>query len=164
MKKNIYYLVIVLLAFATPAVMLSSCKSKDKAITDAIEARKADMKDLAGLTTSVKDGVVTLSGECKDEESKSMCESTIKAIPGVKEVINNVTVAAPQAAPVTVSADDALMKGVTDAIKDYSGVKADVKDGMITLTGTIKKADLSKLMMSLNTLKPKKINNQLTVQ
>lgn len=66
-------------------------------------------------------------------------------------------------APV-VAPDDALTTGVTDATKDYPGVKASVNDGEITLTGSIQRSKLANLMMSLNSLKPKKINNQLTIK
>jgi hypothetical protein len=67
-------------------------------------------------------------------------------------------------APVQVSPDAPLMQGVTDATKDYPGVTATVNDGVITLTGNITRDKLSKLMMSLNTLKPKQILNQLTIK
>ena len=63
-----------------------------------------------------------------------------------------------------VAADDPLTKGVADATKDFPGVKAEVKDGVITLTGEIKRAGMQKLMMGLNTLKPKKIDNKLTIK
>ena len=43
-------------------------------------------------------------------------------------------------------------------------MKADVKDGVVTLTGEIKKASLPKLMQSLMALKPKKVDNKLTVK
>ena len=66
--------------------------------------------------------------------------------------------------PVTISNDDALKKGVTDATKDFPGVTATVNNGEITLTGTIKRDRLPTLMQSLNTLQPKKINNNLTIQ
>lgn len=66
--------------------------------------------------------------------------------------------------PVTISSDDALKKGVTDATKDFPGVTATVNNGEITLTGTIKRDRLPTLMQSLNTLQPKKINNNLTIQ
>lgn len=67
-------------------------------------------------------------------------------------------------APVEVASDDALTTGVKDATEDYPGVKADVNNGEITLTGEIQRSKLPDLMMSLNSLKPKKINNQLTVK
>ena len=67
-------------------------------------------------------------------------------------------------APVQTSTDDALTTGVEDATKDHPTVKASVNDGVVTLTGEIKRAQLEKLMMTLNTLKPKKIENQLTIK
>jgi hypothetical protein len=67
-------------------------------------------------------------------------------------------------APVEVAGDETLRRGVTDATKDFPGVNASVSNGEITLTGNIKRDRLPTLMQSLNTLQPKKINNQLTVQ
>lgn len=67
-------------------------------------------------------------------------------------------------APVVIAPDTALQAGVRDATKDYPGVKADVNGGEITLTGQIRRSKLPNLMMSLNSLKPKKINNQLTIK
>ncbi len=67
-------------------------------------------------------------------------------------------------APVQIAPDTALQSGVRDATKDFPGVKADVNNGEITLTGEIELSRLANLMMSLNSLKPKKINNQLTIK
>jgi hypothetical protein len=68
------------------------------------------------------------------------------------------------AAPVTVSNDDALRTGVTDATKDYPGVTATVNNGVITLTGEIQRDRLPNLMQALNNLHPQKIDNNLTVK
>jgi hypothetical protein len=67
-------------------------------------------------------------------------------------------------APVEVAADDAITTGVRDATKDYPGVNATVTYGEITLTGTIERSKLPDLMQRLNSLRPKKINNQLTIK
>jgi hyperosmotically inducible periplasmic protein len=75
-------------------------------------------------------------------------------------VVNNITVT-----PVVVQADDPLKASVNSAITKYEGVQADVKDGIITLRGTIPDKDkLQQLMMDLNALKPKKIDNQLVIK
>ena len=66
--------------------------------------------------------------------------------------------------PVTVAGDEELKRGVTDATKDFPGVTATVNNGEITLTGTIQRDRLPTLMQSLNSLQPKKINNNLTLQ
>jgi outer membrane receptor for ferrienterochelin and colicin len=67
-------------------------------------------------------------------------------------------------APVTVSSDEELKRGVADATKDFPGVTATVNNGEITLTGTIQRDRLPTLMQSLNSLQPKRINNNLTIQ
>jgi hypothetical protein len=54
--------------------------------------------------------------------------------------------------------------GVDAAIANYAGITADINDGVVTLRGDIKRADLQKLMVSLNALRPKKIDNQLSVK
>ncbi|WP_315815771.1 hypothetical protein [Paraflavitalea speifideaquila] len=63
-----------------------------------------------------------------------------------------------------ISPDETLNKAVADVIKAYNGVKADVKDGVVTLTGEIKKTQLPTLMPLLHALKPKKIENKLTIK
>ena len=165
MKKHISLMTAILVFFIS-WMLISSCGEKDSDIQAAVESAIKDNKDLAGITAEVKSGVVTLSGEAKDDMCKSTAETVIAKIKGVKQVVDNCTIAPqpPAPAPVVIAEDDPLAKGVKDAIKDYPSVKADVKDGVVTLTGDIKKADLRKLMMGLNTLKPKKIDNKLTIK
>ncbi|MGZ4068554.1 MAG: hypothetical protein ACXVPE_17705, partial [Bacteroidia bacterium] len=67
-------------------------------------------------------------------------------------------------APVQISPDEALTKGLQDVTKDYPGVTATVNNGEVTLTGTIKRDRLPKLMQSIHALNPKKVNNNLTIQ
>jgi osmotically-inducible protein OsmY len=67
-------------------------------------------------------------------------------------------------APVQVSPDTELENGLRDATKDYPGVTATVNNGEVTLTGTIERDRLPKLMQSVHALNPKKVNNQLTVK
>lgn len=156
---------LLLTSFAFLLFTLNSCGVKDSDIKAAIAEQSKTVTDLSTLNFDVQKGVVTITGECKDEASKAIVGNTVKAIKGVTSVVNNTTITPPPApAPVEIAADDPLSAGVTDAIKDYPGVQATVQDGVITLTGEIKKADLSKLMMSLNSLKPKKISNQLTIK
>ncbi|MBS1935918.1 MAG: BON domain-containing protein [Bacteroidetes bacterium] len=151
------------------SVSLSSCGVKDSTIQEKIAEAAKSTPELTGVNASVKDGIVTLTGEVKDDAAKMASETAIKAIKGVKSVVDNLTVAPPPApvvapAPVEISADDALTKGVTDAVKDFSTVKANVKDGVVTLTGELKRSSLPKLLQSLSSLKPKKIDNQLTLK
>ena len=145
-----------------------SCKPKDEAIKTAIEEKLKTTAMMTGATVEVMDGVATIGGECKDNECKAACEKDVAAIKGVKSVINNCKIALPppppSTAPVAIAADNPLEMAVSDAIKDFPTVTASVKDGVITLTGEIKKDGLKKLMPALQALKPKKVDNKLTVK
>jgi hypothetical protein len=67
-------------------------------------------------------------------------------------------------APVQVNNDDVLRNGVRDATKDFPTVQSSVANGVITLTGEIKREDLQRLMPALQSLHPQRIDNQLTVK
>jgi len=131
----------------------SSCKKKlkDADIQASIESVLNADADMKGTSVSVKDGVATISGICKDEACKSRCEEAVKKIEGVTAVVNNCTVAPPEVVVPPVS--DALSQAIADAVKDFPGVITELKDGVLTLTGEIKKASVQKLMMGLNSLK-----------
>jgi len=147
-------------------VSLAACNSKpkDADVKTAVDKSIAAVPYLSGINADVKDGVVTLSGQVTSDAEKSGAEAAVKGVNGVKSVVNNITVAPPPAAPVEITADDPLKASVDNTIKAYPGVVATVKDGVITLTGQIKRTDNQKLMMALNSLKPKKIDNQLVIK
>lgn len=145
------------------SVSFVSCKPKDADVKSNVENKLKDNADASGVMVTVNDGVVTLSGEVKDEATKAAVAAAAKEAKGAKEVMNNTTVT-PMEAPVVIAQDDPLMMSVKDATKDYPGVSATVTDGVIFLTGTIEKAKLPVLMMSLNEIHPKRIDNKLTIQ
>jgi hyperosmotically inducible protein len=166
MNKRINQVFALPLALLFLIALITSCKQKttDADIKIAVDNSIAANSSLSGTSTDVKDGVVTLSGEVKDDAAKTSAEDAAKGVNGVKSVVNNLTVA-PAQAPVVITADDPLKVSVDATIKAYTGVKATVQDGVVTLTGEIKKANLQKLMMALNALKPKSIDNtQLTIK
>lgn len=139
-----------------------SCKSQEKKDAET----KAKIEAAApGVTVDVKDGVATLSGELTDDAAKAKAEEAAKSA-GAKSVVNNTTVTPPPPppAPVTINPDEALTTAATAALKDYAGVTAMVKDGVVTLNGEIKKADLPKLMQAINEIKPKKVENKLVIK
>lgn len=162
MKKFVTPLLVIIVTFA--AISLSSCKKKmtDAEIKANVEAALKKDPMSAGTMVEVNNGVATITGQCKDDMCKATCEKTVAGVKGVKSVVNNCMVAAPMPPPV-ITADDPLMKAVNDAIKDNPGVSATINDGVVTLTGTIKKADLPKLMQKINATRPKKVENKLTV-
>ena len=136
------------------------CKPKDADVKTSIENNLKANADASNVMVMVNEGVATLSGEVKDDATKMAVEATTKDTKGVKSVVNNTTVAPAFTAPV-ISADDPLMSAVADATKDHPTVTATVNDGVVTLTGTIEKSKMQGLMQTLNSLNPKKIDNQL---
>jgi hyperosmotically inducible protein len=69
----------------------------------------------------------------------------------------------PTPMPESVAVDDDLNNKIKNIIKDYPGVTAAIRDGVITLTGSIDKAKLPRLMESLKALKAKQIDNDLII-
>ena len=66
--------------------------------------------------------------------------------------------------PVVVSPDATLRQSVDDVLRSYSGLTADVKDGVVTLRGSIRQDELAGLMEKIHGLKPRKVENQLTIK
>lgn len=153
--------------FLLMSVLFFSCTPKDSDVQVKVNEKLTTSPGLMGAYATVADGVATLTGEVRDDAAKAEAETSAKDVKGVKLVVNNLTVTPPPPPPppaVTVNPDSTLTQGVTDATKDYPTVNASVNNGEITLTGSIKRADLQKLMQTLNTLNPSKINNQLTIK
>lgn len=151
------------LSFAMAAALsisLVSCGPKDAEIKTGVEEK---LKNTPGVTVDVKDGVATLSGTFADDAAKAAAETEAKSVKGVKSVVNNATVAPPPA-PVVVSADQTLNTAVTAVVNAYPGLIANVQDGVITLTGEVKRADLPSVMQALNALRPKKVDNKATIK
>ena len=140
---------------------LPSCKAKNKDadISAAVQAKTQTDASFAGVTASVTDGVVTLTGQCNDENCKTNAEQSVKNIDGVKKVVNNITVAA-----VTITADDPLNTSVQQALQKYPGAQAEVNNGVITVRGELKREDWQKLKPELDALRPKKVENQLVLK
>lgn len=147
-------------------VLLFSCKSGpsntelQSAVTTALST------DYPGVTASVNDGAVTLAGSCADAACKTSSEAAVKNIKGVKSVVNNITVAAPAptAPAVEVSPDAPLRDSLQSLLSAYKTVNGTVDSGVVTLTGTIKRSQLTTLMQSVNELKPKRVQNNLTIK
>lgn len=151
MKKTLQLFLVLTISLLILGTTSCKKKLKDSDIQASVESVISADPDMKGTMVSVKDGVATISGVCKDEACKSRCEEQVKKVEGVTSVVNNCTVAPAEVVvpPVT----DGLTQAIADAVKDFPGVRTDLKDGVLTLTGEIEKARLQTLMMGLNSLK-----------
>ncbi len=143
------------------AVLLSvmvSCNNKpdDKQIQDNVTKQLQDNKNYAGVNSSVKEGVVTLTGMCEGDNCVTDIEKNIKDLDGVKKVENNIVK--------DNSTDMTMRTSVQTIITKYPGVQADVAAGIIVLRGNIDRDNLQSLMSDLSALHPEKIDNQLVVK
>lgn len=166
MKRKIANLLLLCTVMLSTSVLLSSCSVKDADIEKAIAEKIKSTPEMSGLAATVKDGVVNLSGECKDDACKVSCETAIKGMKGVKSVVSTVGITPPPPAPVApveIAADDPLTKAAADATKDFPTVTATVKDGVVILTGEIKRANLKTLMQALSASNIKSIDNKQLV-
>ncbi|PWN70439.1 BON domain-containing protein [Chryseobacterium phosphatilyticum] len=160
MKKTI--------AMAALAVAVSfgavSCKKK---ISDADLQTQATtvVTSNPGASVEVKEGVAHLSGTFADQQSKDAMIAKLKAINGVKDVMDMSTIAAAPAPVETTSAvDPAVQKKVQDAVKDFPTVKVEVVNGQLTLTGNVSGQQARKIKESVDALKIGKYNNNLIVK
>lgn len=134
-----------------------SCKSK---VSDADLKAKVEnvVSNTNGVIVDVKDGIVTLSGTVSSQAEREAIENSAKAVDGqhIKSVVNNIVVQVPQ---IDVHTDDVdLSAKVVDATKDFPNVQTTVKDGIITVTGTVEQSRLQVLKQSLDALSPKKVD------
>ena len=156
MKKSITMAALAL-AVSFGAV---SCKKK---ATDAELQTKATtvVTSNPNASVEVKDGVAHLSGTYATQADKDAAIASLKAIPGVKEVMDMATVAP----AVEVNAvDPAVLAKVQDAVKDFPSVKAEVVNGELTLTGNVSPQQARKIKESVDALKIGKYTNSLVVK
>ena len=151
---------------AAMALFLAACTPSDEKIAEEVKTKLTALSP--AINATVNNGVATLTGQVVDEATKAAAETAIQNVKGLKSVVNNLTVTPPpEPAPmVVINPDDTLRKGLDSvfSVKSIKGVTATVNDGVVTLTGTVKRSDLQKVMQAANELKPKKVVNQLTIK
>jgi hyperosmotically inducible periplasmic protein len=149
MKK---YLFMAVAAF-TMLTFATSCKKKltDEAIQKS--AQEAIAKTGMATTVSIKDGIATLTGECKDDKCKTDCEAAIKDVKGIKSVVNSCTVTPPPVS-MTTTLDAATQKKVTDGLKDIKGaILAGFSAKGAIINGEVSAADNMKIKQMLASAK-----------
>lgn len=143
------------------AVLLSvivSCNTKpdDKQIQDYVTQQLQDDKNYAGVNSSVKEGVVTLTGMCKGDNCVTDIKKNIKAVDGVTKVENNIVK--------NNSTDMTMRTSIKTIITKYPGVQANLDAGVIVLRKDIDRDNLQSFISELSALHPEKIDNQLVVK
>ena len=115
-------------------------------------------------SVEVKDGTAHLSGTFADQQSKDAMIASLKAIPGVKDVMDMSTIEAPVVVETVSAVDPAVQQSVADAVKDFPSVKVEVINGELTLTGNVSAEQARNVKMSVDALKAGKVNYNYTVK
>jgi hyperosmotically inducible protein len=157
--KKIFQMAALALMVSTVAI---SCKKKPndtELATQATEIVKANPT----ASVEVKEGVAHLSGTFATQAEKDAMIASLKAIPGVKDVMDmaSVTPAAVETASVV---DPAVQQKLADAVKDFKTVKVEVVNGELTLTGDVTAEQARKIKMSVDALKLGKVNFKYNVK
>lgn len=143
------------------AIMAAACGKSDADITKAVTDKlKAD--GVTGVTATVKDGVVTLTGEVADVTVKSKAEGSAKTVEGVKSVTNSLTTKPlPTATPA--AADPALTGKITEDLKKAgcTGASVSVVNGKVTVTGEVPGAKYATCIQTIQQSGITGIDNQL---
>ncbi len=158
--KKIFQMAAFALMVSTVAI---SCKKKPndtELATQATEIVKANPT----ASVEVKEGVAHLSGTFATQAEKDAMIASLKAIPGVKDVMDMASVT-PAAAVETASVvDPAVQQKLADAVKDFKTVKVEVVNGELTLTGDVTAEQARKIKMSVDALKLGKVNFKYNVK
>jgi len=144
------------------ALFLSACGKSDADITKAVNEKLAADK-VTGVTASVKDGVVTLTGEVADITVKNRAENAAKTAEGQKSVVNSLTLK-PLPTPVPAPADPMLKGKVEEALKKAgcTGATVATNGGTVTLTGTVPGAKFAECVQVAQQSGATNVDNQLT--
>lgn len=154
MKKQISFL----MAIVATSMLLFSCKSKitDEALTTAVNEKVGAMSDVAGATVTVKEGVVTVTGECKDQTCSDKCKAALEAakVEGVKSIDWKCTIAPPPPPPPTVDVpasvntvlNETVVQTLKDGLKDIKGITVDYTAAKPAIVGSVTAATRMKIM------------------
>ena len=154
-----YFLILIL----SGAAFALGCKSKSQDVQQKIQKKFLSDTRLSNAQVYVTDSVATLSGNVSNDSDKISAEKIAKNEQGIRSVNNQLNITHPETTP-GVQNDKALHDGVISVTSNYKDVNATVHDGVVTLTGSIKKLNVGDLMHGLDSLKPKKIDNHLSVE
>ena len=136
---------------------ITAAVENDLLVSDKVNSQLVDVETV--------DGIVTLSGSVDNILAKDTAERIAQNVKGVRSVVNNVDVK-----PV-IRSDDQIENDVEDALltdpaTESWEIEADVKNGVVTLTGKVESWAEKQIAatVSKNVKGVKQIDNQIDIQ
>ena len=136
-------------AFAAVA-MIIGCAASDAGITTKVKARLAADSTIKAsqINVDTRDKVVTLTGNVDSEAAKAQAVALARGTEGVADVVDNLTLTAPESAeagrPASQVVDDVAItaavktKLMADSVVGALKIDVDTKDGVVSLNGPVK--------------------------
>lgn len=165
MKKMFLMMACVLMT----GIMFQSCKQSDSNIQQNVQQELTSKYNSYSVSSSVRDGVVTLNGMVDSQAQKTAVENDVAKVSGVKRVMNNVAIRAsnvmPQQQPAT-SPDTNMRSAIESRLRTegFNDVRVDVANGEVVLSGSLRRNDLTKVMQIANESSPRKVTNNITLR
>lgn len=146
---------------------MQSCKQSDENLKKDVDKTIQERYN-STISTSVKDGVVTLTGTVESPQEKVSVENDVKAVKHVKTVVNNISV---DESDITtqqpeINSDNTIKTSIESRLttEGFKDVKVDVSNGEVALSGNLKRSDLTKVMQIANESNPRKVTNNLNLK
>ena len=148
-------IIVILIAAGLTACSNTPTKSPDVSDNIRKSLDQANLKDVS-VSQDRDKGVVTLTGNVASDSDKAQAESIAKSIAGSQVVANEIAVRPPGNESATKNVNSDLDKAIEKNLhaklvqnKLDRAVKYDVKNGVVTLSGTVssqaKRAEVEKL-------------------
>ncbi|MEJ2207265.1 MAG: BON domain-containing protein [Gemmatimonadota bacterium] len=165
---------VVGVAWVTNDLFVKTEQPEDWIIRDDVDFNLDTDSTLApfDLESSVKDGVVTLTGRVHDGSQKSHATDVAGRVRAVRLVVNEIRVQ-PETGTITENSDATLARAIRDSFRRNwttsrvaDRIRVDVEDGVATLTGDLDTWDerLEAGSVALRTEGVWKVQNRLTVK
>jgi len=124
-------------------LFLQSCGVDDVKI--ATDVKEVLLLNYPQTSSSVRNGIVTLTGVVDTEDKKADAEKLVKEVNGVKNVVNDIEV---RASVSEINRDLTMKATINNALFEakITTVEVDVKDQVATLKGEIKKGDQKRIL------------------
>jgi osmotically-inducible protein OsmY len=168
--------ILLIVLGALLALAIASCERRgitDSAITAAVKSKLAvsDENDAINVNVDTSGGVVTLSGVVRTQANKEQAEGVAANTEGVTRVINNITVDTnggfDSGEGAMTASDLAILSRIKTryVAEGVIGAKVGVKDGVVTLNGSVEDAQTRGRAESIAraTSGVREVNNRLKV-
>jgi len=136
--------------------IIAGCTTDKDIKADLAQKAKNDV-NFAGVSYTVENKVVTLSGICSSVKAGQKVLQTVKDIHVIKGIIDRV-----QISPVTLNEDFSLQQAADSMLAVYPQVQATVKNHSILLSGKATKKDIDSLTAAAKRLNAVQVATKLT--